>query len=88
MTLTISSNVKKIWPRLTEAQKNARREKFIALMNDVQQARAIYSNKVQAISKKHRQCVLFHSAVERPTSSLPFFRLTVSFLICATSILT
>ncbi|KIM53552.1 hypothetical protein SCLCIDRAFT_31822 [Scleroderma citrinum Foug A] len=54
MVLTVSSNVRKIWPHLTEAQKNARREKFIALTNDVQQARAIYSNKVQAISKKHR----------------------------------
>ena len=55
MALTISSNVKKIQPRLTEVQKNARRKKFIALMNDVQQAHTIYSNKVQAISKKHGQ---------------------------------
>ena len=31
---------------------------------------------------------ILDALVERPTLSLPFFRLTVSFLICATSILT
>ncbi|KIM51896.1 hypothetical protein SCLCIDRAFT_142287 [Scleroderma citrinum Foug A] len=71
MALTVSSNVRKIRPHLTEAQKNARREKFIALTNDVQQAHAIYSNKVQAISKKHGQserwtsCQLYISSIMR-----------------------
>jgi len=58
MALTTSPKIKRIWPRLTEEQKNARREKFIALTNDVEQARTMYANKVQNISKKHGQYVV------------------------------
>ena len=53
MALTAPPKIKKIRPRLTDEQKSARRDKFVALTNDVEQARSMYSNKIQNISKKH-----------------------------------
>ena len=61
MALTTSSKIKKIRPQLTDEQKKSRREKFVALTNDVEQARAMYLNKIQNISKKHGRYV-FYSA--------------------------
>ena len=42
MAITTSLKTKRIWPRLTDEQKNARRERFVALTNDVEQARTMY----------------------------------------------
>ena len=57
MAPTAPPKIKKIWPQLTDEQKSTRREKFVALMNDVKQARSMYSNKIQNISKKHGRYV-------------------------------
>ncbi|KIM56544.1 hypothetical protein SCLCIDRAFT_29579 [Scleroderma citrinum Foug A] len=71
MVKTTSPKIKKIWPQLTEEQKNARREKFIALTNDIEQAHTVYSNKIENISKKHGRserwtsCQLFISRITR-----------------------
>jgi len=57
MVKTTSPKIKKIRPRLTDEQKNTRREKFVALTNDIEQARTVYSNKIENISKKHGRYV-------------------------------
>ena len=57
MALTAPPKIKKNRPRLTDEQKSARRDKFVALTNDVEQARSMYSNKIQNISKKHGRYV-------------------------------
>ena len=57
MVITTSQKFKRIRPQLTDEQKNTRREKFVALTNDIEQARAVYSNKIKNISKKHGRYV-------------------------------
>jgi len=59
MARTKTNKVPTACPNLTVSQKLARREKFRALTDDINNARVAYTCEVVAISKKHHRYVSY-----------------------------